>query len=1050
LVSESKDPEIAAYYIDKASRLKFRPLNVWAEEGSMNSPDSFSPYVIADTISLAGKKGFDWFFNDYMNPKNPCHHHDESIIKHVFKNYLTIKSFQLEPHEIAAIKSIIPYHIAAETGFCGEIFSVLVQVTPEIFEEDKLYRLATEALNDHLLYKNTRQLIQEGIDAGKLPLIMDGLEIVCGIDHHSKNAAAKLWLEITDGPINIAVLNAAIMGAANGDNHLYQALISRIGLAPFEAMLRFMALNLLPSGDYAALLLFERFGVTEFYIVGRPILVLSEWNHFNEPKRRKILDRLLVIDTETAVKHVLTHTPFKKHTEAVPEIYLYYFIQLISTTEEIYKSQFLYCIRYLPEYSVLSRHSEIREKMKELLESHPQYREFLRQGMDNLDYRLRFNCSSILLACFPENSTKELENTIRSANKRLTDAQEWIRFCMKLNYSPETLLFIKNLLPELLKTSRYYALFILYQQSIKLLEEQTGELLEGLLGDGQHFDHDSSFMGTDGLKAIGKDENFIDYFITSLDSSDNEFRYRAAAMLYYYHMDKLSKPQQAKVYLMEAQKNTRLLVEFDFLQDDYFGNEEFVKALVKEAGIFASVNNKEALLFTYYKAMGGDENFWLPFLKAFVFEGRFEPYDLEWCYRWLKTIEKDKCALTEFAGKAAIELMSYPAVGERKDYNNTIYQLAIIGNEFGNLGKAELLDVLKTYGSKDDLTCSLLFRVQEIPERYKRRRSEPYYLNFFADNKTRQIKKYSKLDIEKILVDAPSLPPQFEEALVSEIIYPSFTLEELAALAKQGNTSALLYSIIAFCRESTVDFKLLLNASDQLGWPFYRQPSNAYLRATLYLIKEMQINDPASRAKYVEILISRIRETENKFLNDVDEYFKELFNLEASFPVELINILFKHLIDQSHSLNSDLFYQILLYISTKVEEPDFDYLAGISRNYIKGILNQFEKDGRHSDNVSMLWMLGLISFYTEKKAENYSISAYLIGLEGIFLFQTDNNALNERNQNVSFKGKDLLVYSLPLYEKIPASLLKESVMYGIENGTPEIKSICRVLNGFTA
>lgn len=88
----------------------------------------------------------------------------------------------------------------------------------------------------------------------------------------------------------------------------------------------------------------------------------------------------------------------------------------------------------MQEYIPIVRYPEIREAFRNLLESYPPYRESLQIATENLDFSLRFNASTILLACFPEHSFKELENSVRAADKRISESQEWIRFCMKLNY----------------------------------------------------------------------------------------------------------------------------------------------------------------------------------------------------------------------------------------------------------------------------------------------------------------------------------------------------------------------------------------------------------------------------------------------------------------------------------------------------------------------------------------------------------------------------------------------------------------------------------------
>ena len=425
-------------------------------------------------------------------------------------------------------------------------------------------------------------------------------------------------------------------------------------------------------------------------------------------------------------------------------------------------------------------------------------------------------------------------------------------------------------------------------------------------------------------------------------------------------------------------------------------------------------------------------------------------HDLDFAYRWLKTLCKKYPAIADPIGKAAWELTSFPALRERTDYNPVLYQLSLIASEFTDVPKVELVKLLQTYGSQDDVICSLLFRNGDPTIDFVGSRSRPYYLNFFSSNGTTVIKKYDQSEIDKLLVDSPDIPGSLFDALMSVLLYQMPFEDVTASQAVRPKTEILFSSIVSFCRNEMVDFEKLIIAGDRIGWPFYRQPMNAQLRGTVYLIKEIMLEQKGSRSEYEQALIQKITEQKDNDFSEIDEYFQELFRQETTFPVELLDVLFKAITNQSFLLRGDLLYNILSYVADKVEEKDFEFLGTVSANYTKSSLSQYEKDGHHNDFVTTLWMFGLISFYVDKKVQPHSRSAYLFGIEAIFIFDSGNNFINSNNRPMKFNGRDLLGHCLPIYEKINPNVLQEAIAFGMEHGTIEIKGICRVLKMFAA
>ncbi|MDQ1150864.1 hypothetical protein QE382_002848 [Sphingobacterium zeae] len=1050
IVSESKNEKVAQYYFELVSLLKFRPLTVWRDEGNFNTPDSYSPYVLADTMSLAGEIGFNWFFEEYLNPHHPTHHSDEDLIAHILKNYFTIRSFQLTDGERNSLTDIIPYHMAAKTGWCGEIFSQLALVIPDAFAQEQRYSLVADSINDRLLYTVSKNVIDKGIKAGELKLILGALEIESQRDHFSKATAVRLWLELSEGPMNQVVLQSALNLAARGDDLIFESLVRRIGNEGLKPYLTFTSINMHKGAKDAAILLHEKYQVKDLYVISRPLFSQSDWTDYETPVLRKILDQVLMTDQERSLQYLLKFIPFKKDEEQIPELYLFYSLKLLLSSQDIYINHFLQIVRYMKEYTPIVRYPEIREAFRNLLESYPQYRESLQLATENLDFRLRFNASIILLACFPENSFKELENSVRAADKRISESQEWIRFCMKLNYDHSTLVRLEGLIPDLPEGARYYVLFILYHQKYSLQSSQIEELVRGLLGRGDHFDHDSNYFGGDGLNSLAKDSKLLPLIIHAFESGDKHQIKKAGHQLYYFQLSNLTPQQQAKVYLQECQDNSWALFHFQRFDQAPFNNVDFMLALSAGAESIKADTGDYPLLYECYRLIQSpNKNIALNILKKIVFdESPTGVHELDLAYRWFKTLAKNYPSISEPIGIAAWELTGFPAILDRKDYNPVLYQLAVIASEFNNVPKVELVKILQNYGSQDELTCSLLYRSGKPNIKFVGSKSYPYYLNFFAENKTKIIQLINDTAVDQLLVDSSEIPDAFLDGILSSLLYKIEIKDSLVGATSQ--TALLFKSIISFCRGETVDFDTLISAGDRIGWPFYNKPANANLRSTVYLIKEMMLEREGSRELYGKMLIDRIKDHQNQYHSEIDEHFKELFNLNILFPVELLGILFDIIENRYYLLKGELLYRILDYVAEKVEKKDFTYLSKLAADYIKGLLGRYEKDIHFEDRTLMFWMFALICFYVDQKSEPYSRTAYLLGLEAIFIFDDGNQYMNQNNRSFKFKGRELLNHSLTIYEKIEPRVLHEVVEFGADKGTPEIKSICKVLRIFAA
>lgn len=1052
IVSESKNSELAKLFISEISKLEFRPIKTWSKGSFFGEPDTYSPYAIAETIHLAGDSGFNWYFEEYLNPIHPIHSSEESQIKAILGSYFFIDKFSLNETKKSKLINIVDYHLGARSQSCSYFIPLFVLIAPEKFDLKTRCIMLAQLLHHRLYNSKCKELLLLESKQGNKNLVLDALEIVISNQDENKDETLSFWLNTCDNfdEINKTIVHKIIKNISNGKYKLYDELILKLPENDLITYLRYCVLIDNDVSEFAAILLYSKFNERDFYLITRPLLSKTQFYDIKHNDRKKILDDLLLNNPLISLKFLLTYIPKRKNSkDEIQETYIYYFNKVLKNVDEIHKQEFLYVVNKLPEYPILSRYPEIRNSYKELVNSKPQYLDFLKEATQHLDFRLRFNANSILLACFPENAKKELENIIFSASSRIFDRDEWFRFCLKLNYSDDVLNYLKSILPDLPALSRYYALFILYYQNVFLSEDNLNELIEGLTGEAYFFDLGDPFKPQHDIKRLGKQNEFYPELINILDGNEFDKASRAAGILIDYHFEKLSYYELGKAYVYICESWERNLYNFDKYKKELFDKKEFLEGFDAANKIFENKFGKASLLKLYKNTIIDSKDLWLDFIKKLIYDDKFpDNYKIELFYKWLITLRKKTPSITSEAGIAAKDLLTYPAVKDDHKFKSLYPYFYLIADEFGTLDKKEIENILLNYECSDDIAVSFLSKLGYIPNDFRPDHFLSSHIKIFSENKTIKISKNDPKEIEKIFFDTETIPNNISEYIESIILFDLYTNEELTAIEQKGNIACFVVSIIRFCRNEGLTFKTILNAINEVGWPYYRNVLTQTFRESLFIIKEKLLDSKESLDRYILELKEDVDNKKRMIGNPVVDNFQELFQLEAPIEFKYLNILFDELINSPYSFNLNLMNNIFYFITNKLKEEDSDLLSLEVEKRIKVLTSNYSRKGLNDEVIPLLWMFSLISFYLEKEEKEYSSLGFLKGLESIFIMNADRNYNISENKKVVMRGRELMLYSNIIYEKIPSSIFQQVIINGSLTGTPEIKAICIMLKGF--
>lgn len=1037
LLAEAQISSLNLLFLQKVKSLGFRPLKYWGQT------DSLVPHAYAYIINDLKEEGFNWFFNDYLNPKHPSTIGHDEITALVLRHYFVRLHFNLGGNEQKQLSSIIRFHLSAQTFSCHTLLPAISLVLPDHFEIRQRCILFAEALKENMLREKAEELLKNELNNGEKEAVINALEIVCRNtkDYQSQNAF-KLWFELVDGVIPKLILDNCITLIGNGNHELFSLLKERIGDNNLLAYCRFSVLNQSPIVNTAAIVLYQFYGEKDFLLVGDTILKKSSWFDYTNAQIESILNELLSKgETEN---YILESIPnFDEKTE-ISEIYLKYFLASLSKSSKLYINEFLLIVRHLSKFS-LTRYPEIRERFATVL-SNKNYYHALKRSLNHLDAILRQSAASIILVCNPDSEKEALEIIIRSASKKLNDNEELLRLCMKLNYSKSMLDFIYELLNDLTNISRTFALKLLYHNNeYKLTEELLGELAKGLIGDGVFLDLSGNLLD-DGVERVIGNEKLYNSVRMCLDSDEMNLKISAANNLLSYYSSKLNNKEKAHCWLLRVQRNEYALIDFHNRFETLFDDNNFVHELIRIAKeIEEKYGKKELLLLTYYNAIRTNGS-WKDFFLALLKSGMPSDYHrLESLYGFIIKIGNSDPAIKEQMGKAIKELMSYPVYNQDHQYNYVIPQLAIFAHEFGVLADHEITQILAKYRiSNEEVACALIFRLGKIPEDYHSARINSEHISLFATNRVAQVNAVTINDLNILIEDGEDIPNNLESAIESVILMGNITDEELLQISSKGNLGTYFFVVVGFSRNPKIILEKYVKAEDIGSSKYFARARALHYKSIWFRIRNILIRDDNWKKSYVESLVKGI---DNKSSDPID-LFEELLAVEAVFDVKHLLVLYESMLQAPFRFNLDWVYWINEYVIGIDDEKSKDLIKPLK--IILKAVNNSETKGKEGESHLLSWSLSLVLLFIEKNIDEDIERGFLTGLIKIFIQTNSYGYVGENKSRIHFIGRELIIKSNSLLKKIDSRLFQQLIQKGVDSNVPEISSVCSLFSVFTS
>lgn len=1037
LLAEAQISNLNLQFLESVKKLGFRPLKFWGHS------DSLVPHAYAYIIKDLGDVGFNWFFENYLNPIHPSQTHDD-IAASILQHFLIRSQFNLRLNEKDKLSLIIRFHIAAKTFSCHTLLPIISLAIPDKFEIDNRCILLADALRKNIVKDRAEEMLRKELDNGETAAVVNALEIACRNKDYQPKNALELWLSVVDGDIPKLILDNCISLIGRGNNELFTVLKNRIGGDNLFAYCRYNILKQSPLSDAAAIILFKYFGERNPLLIGEPILVKSSWVDYKNVEREKILNEVVYKD-EKGEEYIVRNMPSIDTWSGVPELYLKYFLLTLLESEKLYINEFLNVIYNLGRFS-LPRYPEIRDVITKVL-SIEEYYIALKKSLKQLDGILRYKAASILVVCNPENEKEALEILIRSASRRNTDNHELFRLCMKLNFSNSVLDFIYELLDDLTDISRVFAIKLLYHNSeYKLTEELLDELIVGLIGEAGFLDWSGNIQ-EDGIESVIGKERFYTQVKKCLGSDQLQIKESASRSLLSFYTSKLFNKEKALCWLLYVQYWEHALVDFHNRFQELFEDADFVQGLKDSAkNIEEKHDLKELIFFKYYKAIkeNGDwKDFFLALLKS---ERHLDFHRLEHLYGFILQIGSSDHEIKEKMGTAIKELMAYPTFYQERQFNFLIPQLSVFAHEFGKLNNLELIQILMQYRiSQEEIACALLYRLGNIPEEYHPEKGNIEHIALFASNPVTSFNSFDVDQLDVLLEDGEDIPNNLSNAIESILLKGNLSDKQLMTLSSKGHLSMYFSIIIGFSRNSSLEVQDFVKADEIGSSKYFERAKTQQHKSVLLKIKEILVSSGNWKNSYIEALITDIQgQTKSK---DIIDLFIELFTLKVDFESKLILILFDALLEVPYRCNLDLVYWINEYVINLATGKKLELIEPL-RRILKAVNNSANE--RHENELDLIsWSISLILLYIEKKVDEDIERGFLLGLKNIFV-QQGRKYTSINQSEIRFGGRDLFIYSNEIIKEIDSRLFLELIQSGSESNVPEISAVCNMFKVFSS
>lgn len=1028
IVSEAKDTTLAGVFINTLKERGFRPIR-WFSDAQAPSAAAF-----ADSIRLAARPGFDWYYEEYLNPIYPLDHTEADIAAEVLRHWLMFASYQVDSRERELISRLMKPHMAAQSWAAHKLLPVVIFAVPEACDASSRIQAYAEALIYSTLRVRAAELLRAEAEAGNRPGVLEALEKVSCRSDDRAAVAARLWLELSEDFPPVRVVRSIIAAAASPEQQsLYQQLELRIGKDNLKSLLRWYVFEQSKLSACAAVQLYQ-LGERDLITLGAGLV-----EGLHDGGRIGGVEEVLQEIVHNAGRRGLvwlTEQFTRGHHDGAPSAYWRLLLAELQRSATIEVAMFVVCIPNLGQFT-LARYPEIRRAFEILLTSKPEYRQALRSALLSLDPLVSFAAGSVLFTAFPESEADAAEVIVRGAGTGYGH-YEFYPFCLRLTAGQTVTKHLALVADSMVGRSKTFALALLYHNKWDLDAPRYRQLILGLVGDVTGLEN-SWPAGSGSPKQVLAQEKTFPILLECLDQ-EQVTAAKAADVLLTQHKERLTSAQHARCWTlaitqMDFWSQQRLDAEIDCLREP-----EFVAEVERVAQSSQRETRKEPLTSIYARTFS-DLSAWHDLLWRALFDDRHKSFiQQEHFFMWLFRRARRDAWSAQALGAAATAVLEDSRLADKG--TEEACWLAFIGHEYGGL-PAAALEQVALQASPDhvrgDVVSALLARLAHMPPGY-RVPAHRVYLTYDPglDLSARGVPEVGNLS--DVVRDAGEVHPHFVTWLEWTLLTGALSDAEIVQLSLESKLASLFTMLLCFCRGIVMTYDAyIIPARLELSQRQGNQQASILARAG-QLIRRSVAEDPVRQSDSLSAIEASIPSGDQDAVPDLCSF---LLSYREKISLDSMQKLFSALIRKSYLLTPLLAEQLAEYFA----DVDEDQKSDLAKQ-VHGAVQVLSMDQQATPayNSGMLQVLfSLASFVLCENTDAASIRLFLLGLRSTLIPQ---GGISHNGVESGFFGNDVLDALYPLFEKVPPEILGRCLSAGLGSDMPQVKSMCRILTAF--
>lgn len=700
VIVESQDRDLAITFIGILRQLGSHPLNVagLGRDGSARA--------IATAIRLAGDDGFNWFYDEYLDPRYPVRFAGSAVLDWIFSEWLYQVESKLSADQNNRLAKLVRPHISANTYQVHNLIARISFLAPqECSLEERLY-FATTMLSDLRYRKRALTIIQEAYQGSNRQLVENLLGGKIRQGFEDSGLAAAVLLQNNTGKAPVAIIRALLHSMARlRSNSVVEDSLTYIknGLGA-EVWIRILLWLLFDSdastAASAAILLHEESSVSTEMIRTPLLRALHDGAYV-----RKAQEILTVIVKDGPNEYIYWLAENIRQSDPHHGGYSGWWRLFVDNIERLGPDGPRVLASAICGLScfVLPRNPEIRQRFRELLfGTHgSEYRNELRTQLDSYDPEIRRAAAAILVTADPKGEAKALYVAVQALDAdRSFDWHEWYDMCHALAFGPGPLTALESQLNSLGTKARQFAVRLLFQNGIHLNAERQAELIGSLLERYSFTEAEIAFLDShkNGLIAL-------------LESDHGQ---KAAEQL--LRIGELDITTEAKCWVLVSENNL-FRPRFESVLQRALEDSDFDKAVKAEGEAFAARGQKILLPLLIKAIQTGDS--WKDVLWHFFIRGeRHSRSESEIYGLWAINYGRSNPVTAKQIGVAAKALLEDPMLTQQHR-GEPVQWIALLADEFSSIPPT-LLELALTAGStiEKQAACAVIARLGSVPQSF--------------------------------------------------------------------------------------------------------------------------------------------------------------------------------------------------------------------------------------------------------------------------------------------------------------------------------------------